>query len=54
VIKVVGEPKAKLGDSIEIAKMPISSLNGTFKITGVEHYLSRNKGFYTTIHWEEV
>jgi len=54
VIKVVGEPEAKLGDSIEIAKIPTSSLNGTFKITGVEHYLSRKKGFYTTIYWEEV
>jgi hypothetical protein len=54
VIKVVGEPEAKLGDGVEIAKMPISSLNGTFKITGVEHYLSRKKGFYTTIHWEEI
>jgi hypothetical protein len=54
IIKVVGDSKVKLGDGVKIAKMPISSLNGTFKIASVAHYLSRRQGFYTTINWEEI
>lgn len=52
-IKVLGDAKLKLGDGIEIAKMPLSQQNGTFKITGVKHRLNRQQGFYTAIDWEE-
>jgi hypothetical protein len=53
-VKVLGDAKLKLGDGIEIAKMPLSQQNGSFKITGVTHRLNRQQGFYTTIDWEEA
>ncbi|EKU99374.1 phage protein D [Leptolyngbya sp. PCC 7375] len=53
-VRVLGDPNIKLGDAIKIEKMPQAQHNGTFKITGVAHHLSRRKGFYTTIDWEQT
>lgn len=53
IVKVIGEPKVKLGDGIKISLLPVASQNGTFKVTGVTHILSQTKGFFTTINWEE-
>jgi len=52
-VSVIGAPKVKLGDAIQIAKMPESSDNGTFKVTGVSHRLSERQGFITCIDWEK-
>ncbi|MFG6102182.1 hypothetical protein U2F10_08025 [Leptothoe sp. EHU-05/26/07-4] len=53
-VRVLGDSNIKLGDAIKIEKMPQDQHNGTFKITGVAHHLSRRKGFYTTIDWEQT
>ncbi|NEZ58071.1 hypothetical protein [Adonisia turfae] len=53
-VRVLGDSTIKLGDAIKIEKMPQDQHNGTFKITGVAHHLSRRKGFYTTIDWEQT
>lgn len=53
-VRVLGDPNIKLGDAIKIENMPQPEHNGTFKITGVAHHLSRRKGFYTTIDWEQI
>ncbi|MEH2168015.1 MAG: hypothetical protein V7K41_15325 [Nostoc sp.] len=53
-LKVLGNPKVKLGDVIQVTQMPISQQNGKFKITGVVHTLNRRSGFCTLINWEQV
>lgn len=52
-ITAIGAANVKLGDAIQITKMPVSKQNGTFKVTGVKHILNRHQGFLTTINWEE-
>jgi hypothetical protein len=53
-VKVLGNAKIKLGDSLKISQMPISQQNGNFKITGVIHTLNRRSGFCTLINWEKA
>ncbi|NEP36243.1 hypothetical protein [Moorena sp. SIO3B2] len=53
-IKVLGNANVKLGDEIKVSKMPMATLNGSFKVTGVSHRLNRRSGFCTVIDWEEV
>lgn len=53
-VRVLGDSTLQLGDAIKITKMPVSSQNGTFKITGVTHRLSRHRGFYTIVDWEKA
>jgi phage protein D len=53
-LKVIGNPKIKLGDAVKISQMPISQQNGNFKITGIVHTLNRRSGFCTLINWEKV
>ncbi len=48
-LTVVGSPKVKLGDAVEVKSMPDDSLNGEFKVMRVEHVLSKNDGFTTRI-----
>lgn len=52
-ITAIGAANVKLGDAIQITKMPVSKQNGTFKVTGVKHILNSHQGFLTTINWEE-
>ncbi|MDF0551811.1 contractile injection system protein, VgrG/Pvc8 family [Kamptonema sp. UHCC 0994] len=52
-IAVIGTANVKLGEAIQITKMPISKQNGTFKVTGVRHTINRRNGFLTTIYWEK-
>ncbi len=53
-LKVLGHPEIKLGDAIQISDMPDSNLDGTYKITGIKHKLSKHSGFITIIDWTEV
>lgn len=53
-IKVLGNPKVKLGDAVKISLLPISEQNGKFKITSVVHTLNRRSGFCTLINWEKI
>jgi hypothetical protein len=52
-LKAVGTPEVTLGSTIEIAKMPIISQNGSFKVIEIQHSLSRRQGFCSQIYWEE-
>lgn len=51
-ITVLGAAAVKLGDEIQIQKMPIKKQNGSFKVTGVKHIINRRQGFLTVIDWE--
>ncbi|MEW6491445.1 MAG: hypothetical protein AB1589_02680 [Cyanobacteriota bacterium] len=53
-VKVLGTPYVKLGDAVNVSQMPVSQLNGSFKVIGVTHCLNHRSGFYTTIAWEEA
>ncbi len=53
-LKVVGSPEIRLGDGVEIKSMPDDLLNGKFKVTRVEHILSKNAGFTTKVECEGV
>ncbi|MEG3839835.1 hypothetical protein [Microcoleus sp. herbarium14] len=53
-IVAIGDANVKLGDAIQIAKMPVPQQNGTFKVTGVKHTINRHNGFLTTIYWEKT
>lgn len=46
---VVGAPKIRLGDAVEVKNMPEDTLNGEFKVTRVEHTLNKGQGFTTQV-----
>lgn len=52
-VRMLGAPDVHLGDAIKLAKLPISSQNGTFRITAVSQRLSVRRGFTTEIAWEK-
>lgn len=49
VVETVGNPDIKVGDTIALEGMPNSAVEGELEIRGVEHYLSKIKGFTTKI-----
>lgn len=49
VVDVVGDATVMLNDTVKIEGMPESSLNGEYQVRGVEHYLSKSKGFTTSL-----
>ena len=53
MMKVLGEPKVKLGEAVKVYNMPSEHLNGTFKVTGIAHSLNPKKGFFTVVYWEK-
>ncbi len=48
-VTVVGNSDIKLGDAIVLKQLPEDSLNGEYKVMGVEHLLSKSEGFRTTV-----
>ncbi len=52
--QLVGTPDIGLNEMVQITQMPVSSLNGTFRVTGVEHTLQHGSGFITTIDIEST
>lgn len=52
-VRVIGAPEVKLGDAVQISKMPDEPLNGLFKVIGVHHRISAKSGFVTRIDWEK-
>ncbi len=46
---VVGSPKVRLGDAVEVKNMPDDTLNGKLKVMRVEHILNKTEGFTTHI-----
>lgn len=53
-LKVIGAPKVRLGDAVQISSMGDSSRNGMFKVTGIRHSVSSQTGFTTRIAWEKI
>jgi phage protein D len=49
-IEVVGRPELKLGDTVTLVDAPIPNLDGQLEIRSFEHYLSKTKGFTTSIN----
>ena len=52
--KVLGNKKITLGATIKVSGIPESQLNGSYKVCGVIHTISKEAGFTTTIYWKEV
>jgi phage protein D len=54
-VESVGKPEINLGDTITIENVPYSTLGGKMEVRSIEHYLSKVKGFTTTINcWMKV
>lgn len=48
-LKIFGNEKIMLGDTVKIQKVPQSSLNGEFQVREIEHILTKAEGFTTTL-----
>jgi phage protein D len=48
-VKLLGNEKIRLGETIKIQNVPQSSLNGEFQVREIEHVLTSSEGFTTTI-----
>jgi hypothetical protein len=47
VITSLGKANIAIGATIEMAKMPVTAQNGTFKVVGCRHTIRKNTGFIT-------
>lgn len=52
-VKIVGDASVKLGDTIEIKGMGNPKMNGEFQVRSVEHHITKDSGFTTTIGWRQ-
>lgn len=52
-VTVLGSPAVALGDRLSLTKLPVAAHNGRYKILSISHRLSAQRGFCTTIHWQE-
>ena len=48
VLDVVGSASIRLNDTVEVSKVPDSSVNGEYQVARVEHLLSKSRGFTTS------
>lgn len=48
-LKILGNPKVKLADAIEIKGVPKPELNGLFKVVLVRHVLNKTEGYLTYV-----
>lgn len=48
-LKILGNEKVMLGDTIKIQNVPQKSLNGEFQVRELEHILTKTEGFTTTL-----
>ena len=54
-IETVGNSGISLGDTITLKDVPISNVHRQLGVRGIQHYLSKAKGFTTTIYcWGKV
>jgi phage protein D len=49
-VKIVGNAGIRIGDTITLKDVPIPNVGGELEVRGVRHYLSKAKGFTTTIN----
>jgi hypothetical protein len=47
---VVGAPEIKMGDTVNLENLPFSGLSTPLEVRSYEHFLSKTKGFTTTIN----
>ncbi len=48
-VETVGKPEIRLGDTITLEAVPMQELGGQLEVRGIEHYLSKTKGFTTIL-----
>lgn len=48
-VKILGNEKIMLGDTIKIQNVPQNALNGEFQVREIEHVLATSEGFTTTL-----
>jgi hypothetical protein len=48
-LKILGNPKVKLSDAIEIKNVQKPELNGLFKVTSIRHVFNKQEGYLTFI-----
>ena len=49
VVEIVGKPSVNIGDNVTIDGAPYSTLSGNLEVRSIEHYLSKGKGFTSTV-----
>jgi phage protein D len=50
IVETVGKPEIKLGNTITLEDVPIPALGGQLEVRSIGHYLSKVRGFTTTIN----
>lgn len=48
-VEIVGDAGTRLGGAVAIKGLPDSAINGEFQVRSLRHYLSKTRGFTTTI-----
>jgi hypothetical protein len=48
-VTVLGNPKVKLGEAVEIRDAPRPELNGLFKVVSVRHLFTKHAGYVTVV-----
>lgn len=54
ILSVLGNATLKIGALIVVSDMPADAQNGTYKVVGFRHRMSREKGFITQLSVEEA
>jgi hypothetical protein len=49
-----GQPQVKLGDAIEVRRLPDETFNGTYQVRSVRHHLDKRRGFTTRIGFRAI
>jgi hypothetical protein len=49
-VETVGNPGIQLGDTITLKDVPLPGIKGQLEVRSIQHYLSKAKGFTTTIN----
>jgi hypothetical protein len=49
-VETVGKPEIQLGDSVTLEDLNAPAVKGQLEVVGIEHYVSKVKGFTTTIN----
>jgi len=53
-VTTIGNAKIQLGDALEFEGLPDSSANGKYQVRAVKHYISKAKGFLTTVDFRSI
>lgn len=53
-LRVLGDPKVKLGDAIRLANLPDETLNQNYQVRGITHRITKLGGFTTTIYFRSL